>query len=490
MKRFTVLLLVLSLFVTSASALGNSTPVQPAPAPAADPGAPFDLDAAFEAGSVALIETDTAGIEISADAVELPEAMWGALGIEKPADPAAYIADLLAASEPVPVSLSPAGNSGLFDLGGTPFAWYDGVFRPLYPDESRGVEDQYGNLARFSMLGPLRMIGEEGVVYSHDGRYAFFSNCRAGLDSAKSYIDPILIDLSTGEAFLPATYDSSPVAAGGSFVTTACFSADDRFFCYALYGSGHSMAQYDPSEILPYRTAVYRYDMETRSVSRLACANDMNYYPDLCETAGGMFIILRDAGARNPYSGITMFKPAAGGWFSEEKSFDLDQSVWSARSLLCSPASGYAVVWGTSRLTKGSCVLKCFRPDEGFAGMDTYYFIHPDGSITGVTADGFMDMLKDAENGAEPACLDISRIRLSPDGRYALVFGGNKAGSSLLLIRLEDMAAVPVTGAEPVTAAVSLRRYHYHPVIEWNNGNLIIATDTGIRTFRMAAPAQ
>ena len=483
MKRFTVLLLVLSLFVTSASALGNSTPAQPAPAPAAASDAPFDLDAAFEAGSVALVETDHAGIEVSADAVELPDAMWAALGIDKPDDPAAYAADALAASAPVLMSLSPAGNSGLFELGGAPIAWYDGVFRPLYPNVSRGVEDKYGNLQYFFRGEFRKLLNDEGVVYSHSGRYAFIPNIRTALIVSRFAIDPTIIDLSTGEVFLLDTY-ADDFMDDPACVTAACFSADDRYFCYALYGNGPSPDQLN-------RTGIYRCDLETRSISLLASNSDFNYWPNLCETAGGSYIILRDALRNEDHTGITLIRAFAGKYVCDEKYFDVAHGYWSARSLLYSADSGYAVVVGQTAAIGVTSAFQCFRPEDGYAGLNTYYTVEAGGKIAGRTGSDFEALLAETQQGSGAApSLTLLCARLSPDGRYALIFAGNSMERHLLLVRLEDMTAVDVAGIDPAAIRPGVLGGSYKPTIEWNNDNLIIETDSGIRTFRMASPAQ
>ena len=141
-----------------------------------------DLDALFSSGTLTLAEVSS-----PAD-LDLPE--------EIKEDPRLW-------------SLSPVGYSAILTAGKSMLTVYDEKVSVVHPSAERGVKDEYGNLERYySTLTstPGNLAGEEGVVYSPDGRYAFIGNKDYTLMYMKLFVDPILLDLTTGELILTATY--------------------------------------------------------------------------------------------------------------------------------------------------------------------------------------------------------------------------------------------------------------------------------------------
>ena len=77
------------------------------------------------------------------------------------------------------VSISPVGYSGIFTLGKSMLTVYDEKLSVVHPSSEQGVKDEYGNLDRYYNglnMDMSHLIGEEGVVYSPDGKYAFIGN--------------------------------------------------------------------------------------------------------------------------------------------------------------------------------------------------------------------------------------------------------------------------------------------------------------------------
>ena len=96
-----------------------------------------------------------------------------------------------------------------------------------------------------------------------------------------------------------------------------------------------------------------------------------------------------------------------------------------------------------------------------------------------------------SEDGAivmlAPDYLYLTLARLSPDGRYALVEAGREGRFQLLLVRLEDMKAVPVEGIDSAALLAYGTGFarQYPPGIEWNGDQLLILTEAGLKTYRI-----
>lgn len=97
---------------------------------------------------------------------------------------------------------------------------------------------------------------------------------------AQFILDPIIIDLSTGEMFLSATYGNRIMKEEAGAVTTATFSSDGQYLYYMLYGN-----------TAEFRTVLYRYNLQEKTTELCYSGSDLNYYPYLSETANGAFVV-------------------------------------------------------------------------------------------------------------------------------------------------------------------------------------------------------
>lgn len=206
------------------------------------------LDSAFDSSnSLTLIKSDFPAITATnfdfTD--EMQEAIGTEIGTEKLADFMAELSAYIPDTTITWLSLSPAGNSGILatddNYGINGFCYYAGKYHILFPTHLRGVEDTNHNLEKVFSTRLQQLLGEEGVIYSPDGRYAAIFNNYMMIMLGYYYLDPIIIDLSTGEMFLSATYGSKPGKGEYGAVTTATFSSDGRYLYYMLYGN---MAEY------------------------------------------------------------------------------------------------------------------------------------------------------------------------------------------------------------------------------------------------------
>lgn len=451
------------------------------------------LDAAFDHDDLTLVKTDFPVLD-AAD-FEFPDEMWEAAGIKKPADPTAELSAILPSMSISWLSLSPAGNSGILvtDVYNG-VCYYAGKYHILYPSAARGVEDTNGNLAKVFSLRLQSLLGEEGVVYSPDGRYAAIYNFRYTMNM-RFILDPIIIDLSTGEMFLSATYENNLFKPGSGAVSTAAFSSDGRYLYYIFYGN-----------TAKNRTALYRYSLREGTTELCYSGSDFYYYPTLSETADGTFVILRDTQNQQQTAGLTGISYINGVWMGKELSFDLPMRYWYCNRLMLSANSGYAFIPGSMPALSGVYyAFQRVRPDDDFAGMNQYYVISEESNQIQAYSAGELSSLferrtNESDQTAAPFSSldlpfqDICNFTLSPDGHYVLLYTvsdgprENRATTRhLYLVRLDDLVIKEVRGIDPASIQAGAFAGKYRPVIEWNTDTLIVGTSDGPQayTFRL-----
>lgn len=446
------------------------------------------LDAMFEADALVLTKAETPSID--AGDFEFPAELWSAVGEDAPDDPYAEMEDYLLYADIVWLSFSPSKHSGLLVADGdTLIGCFKGKYHIIYPTQSRGVEDENGNLAQYSSLDIRRLLGEEGVVYSSDGRYAGIYNYRRMMVDFQWFIDPIVIDLSTGEMFLSATYKNKTREENAGAVTAATFSSDGRYLHYILFGMASKPA---------YRTSLYRYNLETSETEFCYSGSDFTYYPALAETRDGNFIILQDAIKGDEARGVYTISLQNGNWSGDEHKFDLTSKYWGCSGLRYSANSGYAVVDGLSSDQVFSA-FKCFDPDQGFQGIEKYYAVSKENNqIVTLSADEIRALVDENANASGMAGApsltrsspfhQIITLRMSPDGHYALLLTVHTGTPDdrhytrhLYLVRLDDMAMREVSGVDPSDIRTD---GDYPPVIEWNTDTILICTSSGVEAYQ------
>lgn len=419
-------------------------------------------------------------------------------------------------------SLSPGGNSGILGLDGSdaPVSMYNGFCHWIRPSTQRGVADEYGNLEKYYQYITSRfpaLLGSEGVVYSPDGRYAAILNGNISLMNANFFIDPILLDLFTGELILTATYQNKPGKPNCGTCVTACFSPDGRYFYSIIYGNvlfRSTLCRYD---LLEQRTEVCLFDPEQAFSEDEEERYAFLYYPRLSITADGDLLILKDTRFANETRGVMRISNSGEHWRREDsmylRAFDgeegeiavdeallscglgVDENLWSleelsfpagspfqARQLCYSLNSERALVLGYD----GSGNQRIFMSLDFAAevsGLDCYWAIDAD-SHRAVS-------LSAQESPQEVPYLTIAWACLSPDGHYALILARNDETqeANLFMLRLEDMELRAVKGLSAADIAVGVSA-RYRPVIEWNGDILIIGTKEGPQTYRFQGEEQ
>ena len=460
-----------------------------------------ELDSAFESNSLVLVEKQIVPLSLTFSDFVITEDLIETLkeaGAELPDDLEVDINEALQDTEIELLSLSPSGNSGILSVGGTGISIYDRKYHILYPSANRSVEDTYSNLLNYFqryISGRIyQLLGDEGVEYSPDGRYAAIYNTRISLMQFNFVLDPIIIDLSSGEMILTATYPNK-IRPGtyddAGVVTTATFSSDGRYFYYILYGSfedGH--------------TRLYRYDLFNKTTELCRENEEWIYYPHLSEIADGSFIILNDSSKLSDITGIVNISYTNGMWQLKQYSHALPLQFFSPNRIKYSANSGYAIMPGRS-LASEMCSFQVFRPDDDFDGMNRYFCITKENNrLVALTPAEFQSSfeLSEVESDEKAAETTIGMLSiaypyqvilntvLSPDGNYLLLNTISESlhekARHLFLVRLDDFAMREVNGINPEEILVGALGMKYAINIEWNCDTLIIGTKDGIKTYQ------
>ena len=534
MKKIIIILSLLSLWLfASGSAYAGENEAEDGEAFTAETSS-FDseLNTRFEEDQLILEETETAGLAVTADAFELSEEclqvladLYDGLSADDFND---ELEEMLNSEDRdvQPVSLSPAGNSGFVTIYDTLCAYYDGQYRIVYPSMTRGVEDVYDHLKlwyeRFA-YHTSRFIGSEGVVYSPDGRYAAILNVRLAVVNALYYLDPIIIDLSTGEMILTATYADKLKEEDAGVFTTAAFSSDGRYFYYMLYGAFNTS-----------KSRLCRYDLTSGETQICKTFEDNKeeglehnlYYPYLSELSDGSFMILNDGYKQSQTIGIARLSQQDEEWTADIQEHALPIKAFYPSRLDYSADSGYAVMTGRTMtgMQQFSIAFQAILPEEDYRGIEQYICIETDtNEAMLLSAEEYLELMvqlpsdrpaaaveeaaeeddEDAEEAVEEdsegteeedsetspildfPCQVILNSVLSPDGQYLLLYTKNHIAypmnHKLLLVRLSDLTVRQIQGidAEEIGAALGNELY-----MEWNTDQLIIRMQDGVHSYQ------
>ena len=449
------------------------------------------LDAAFDSGSLRLVETNSAAVNPQASDFEFTDDVKALLkesmGI---GDIDAALAMILKNTEFGLLSKSPAGNSGLVSAGGTAVSFYNGKYHYVYPS-SKGAADEYSNLAWYYGLFSNQiksLLGEEGIVYSPDGRYAFICNKRITLMQANLRIDPILLDLSTGELILTATYPNKLMSNDNpGAVTSAMFSSDNKYFYYVMFGRFGEA-----------RTCLNRYNLSSGETETCFTSPKNLYYPHLAELKDGSILLLNDAYRNDEPESLVLASFRDGTWELKEEKTKLTYKMFYATQLKYSPNAGLACLMGRAAGGDAAVAFQLIRPEKNFDGIDRFWCIRKDtNEMVSISPEEYQESIAaDLQGREEGKSMQLSPLYpyqtilnavFSPDGHYLLVnaINNSKEGRSrnLFLIRLDDMALRKVSGLNAEKIRVLTLGLDYPMNIEWNTDELIIGTDDGIKTF-------
>lgn len=404
-------------------------------------------------------------------------------------DPAA-LSEQLTPEQTVLLSRSPAGNSSLLTVAKMPVCEYNGKYHLLYVS-AKGVPDEYGKLERFMNSVNRKfasIFGDEGVVYSPDGRYAALFDRQAYMKNNKLICDPVLLDLSTGEVILTAAY-SDNARDGGAAVIGASFSPDGKYFYYNLIGSfGDS------------HNRVCRYDLSAGTTEICLDSAFRLDYPSPAALPDGSLLMLKEERDNSAFGGIVRAVCNGGVWSESVWEYSVDQRFFAPGLLQYSAASGYALATGRTMMGDGYC-LHLFRPDEDMAGQEKFVVIPAGtGEAKVITAAQLEEDAYQANESARAVSASygiqvsptlpyeiIYYARFSPDGNYVLLHTVSNRVFHLYMLRVSDLALREVQGVDAADVQTGSFNTDYPQGIEWNGDTIFISMRDGVQAFTLKA---
>ncbi|MBQ3669790.1 MAG: hypothetical protein II920_11260, partial [Clostridia bacterium] len=437
-------------------------------------------DAAFESGVLNCHEYEWPKATSKNLSIDMPESAWTFLGGEKQEISDELLDAALAMQQPVMGSVSPTGDSGIAALNDALLAYYEGNYHVVYPSFEKSVPDKYENFAYwYKNLDRPGNIGPEGITYSPDGRYAIITNnYRVIMTSNFALADPILIDLSTGEAILTATYGNSIAKGGAGAVLSVCFSFDSTKLYYMLFRGGgeFSLMCYDigSNTTVTLMTAPYGL-INTVYGTGL-------FYGRLCQTAEGSFLISNSVSKSNLHEGITEIRHEFGPVYSlVNHMYPLPLKFGASCDLLASSPLSGRVLAPYRQLG----AFMCCDASNGYRGIEDLWAVKADTyEVMRVSID---DLLLVGEVSHFPSLkldyIPILKAALSPEGDYALLYVSRRGSGALLMVRLEDMRAVKIREVTDEEIPSLSGIIENNPIIEWNSEKLSVRTADGIKTF-------
>lgn len=447
------------------------------------------LDAAFDAGSLAFAHADFPLPDPeTCEIVMPPDALWQFIGIE-PMDEAQIRAALRQADVAV-CSYAPDGQSGigLLAVGGAalPFALSPGRLAIIWPNEERGVYDQYGMpgtlykhfyLNQDTSAGPFAM-GEQGAIWSPGGRYCCTLNGMRVLQQMRvEFGAPLILDTQTGELFAVDSFGPQLMRPDGGFWIDGCFAGDESAF-YAVTYSNRYAKQY----------TLVRYDLETYEAA--PCAGfEINSLPAMTALGDGSMFALIDTRRQDEPQALARVAPDGS---VETREFMLADENWRLRAVsACGSAeSGWTLLRGAFILREmdgqGYFGLVRLRPgDDLLDGTDTIWALSAEsGQFEALGAEQLSGTMVDWVSTFIPGHMQILDVALSPGGRYAAVFaamtGPRQGETALLIVRLSDMAVLPAQGVDIDASEMWVTRANRgRALMSWSEAGLLLTT-TGL----------
>lgn len=328
------------------------------------------------------------------------------------------------------VSISPDGSTSLYSMDSSLLILReDGSTLPVTASEARGTADVYGNLAKISGQG-ARLFGSEGLVWSPDGRYAAIVNQRRVVQTMQFVFDPIVIDMQTGEMFLLASYENSFRGENAGTVVTCTFSADSQSLYAVIMGNVNNA-----------RFCLMQYDLTTLNATLLYSWEDMTYWPHLIRLADNSFLLLKDTNRQLDFTGLMHITRTADGYAHTITDFTQPMFCFYPRSMQYNASDGHALIFSSSN--QGSSVyssLLYLHPDEGITAPEQYW------GVSSLDAAQITVLTQDQLHA--PSNVVIRAMRLSPDGKRALLLCSEGSVFALRLLTLSDGALTPVTGVD------------------------------------------
>lgn len=449
------------------------------------------LDAVFDSGDPKLVAAEGVSPVITAADFEITEELKAYVAENKiTEDLEAYISEMLADVEFSLFSRSPSGNSGIVAGKRAAAAMYNGKYHVLFPSAHRGVEDTRGKLkyymnCLYSAIDNL--AGEQNVVYSPDGRYAAIFNATRYAKDHRFDMDPVLLDLATGEAILTATY-----GVGGegdserATVTAAAFSADGKYFWYDMAGSFPIGFNH-----------LYRYDIAAGTTELCAASDLQMFWPNLSELRDGSMMLLNDEGDLSRQDSLVVAAQKGSAWSIRVHGLQ-GRGYLKSPFVLYSADSGFAIL--PEGMQRAYYAFHLLEPDQDFDGLNRVLCVSKEtGEIVPLPFEEFLAAFEEATGGVPDRVAPsfpyqtIRDMALSPDGQYLLLSviiprtADSDAVLRLLLVRLSDLSVRTVSGLTDAELDSLIFRRPEQLRIEWREEGLLVRSKAWSALYTFAA---
>lgn len=398
------------------------------------------------------------------------------------------------------ISLSPAGNTALVSLGDYIYAMHDNVIRPFIPHEERGIavsdlKQPYTGMERHNK----KSLGIDGVVWSHDGRYAVMANFENFMKGISW--DLSLLDTWYGDEVILESFGK---AKDWGALCNACFSLDDNTLYYTLYTRSKDREH----PIWLCRCNLDTMEMEYMYSSGITEEKSSDYYPGLFILDDGSLIALSQPGPMHRTIGHGVVRVLPDGERLlyrvpyEEVYLESTRLFYSenSREALAVMVSDMDKTEQSSTLSQ-LAMLIALQPEMQNGEEDLQPLVLRC-QIVNDTLQLFVEPLDkvavskledEAAQEWRQSVLDIMNICLSPDGYYALAVVHSQKIDNLLLnaglisertnrpylimIDLENREAKMVTQDQnqPLELANSAIRL----CLEWNGDSLVYQDRNG-----------
>jgi hypothetical protein len=331
-------------------------------------------------------------------------------------------------------------------------------------------------------MQPAQWAGSEGITWSPDGRYAVLTSFKQVFMMMRFIYGLYIIDTDTGELICADTYPIK-FTDGAASVIQACFDPSGRYLYYMLYGNINPDC----------RVTLMRYDMETGEKQQLLKCPQNTAYPKLAQDSRGRLIDLTDATRPDEFLGLNVFEQKDGVWTA--KAFAFSQPSMNVRPQYMDIGSAGMGIMLQTVIFNGKIITLpgCFFTDDTLTGYDELLLIEgmDAAKATILSLSAYGDGSELAAKISSGEVLQCLNIKLSPDGRYALLLTMDGNAYSFMMMDLKTLALKKVQspqGAASMRAGYGIGPSNAYPSgYNWFDGNkLVILTEEGLKLYEFA----
>jgi hypothetical protein len=377
---------------------------------------------------------------------------------------------------------SPDGSKAILMDEEHAYILKDNTITMILPNYIRSVHDGYASFSLFNKMKTSQWVGSEGITWSPDGRYAALTNFRQVFMMMRFIYGLYIIDTDTGELLCLDTYPNK-INEGAASVIQTCFDASGRYLYYMLYGNINPDC----------RTALMRYDMETGEKLQLLACPQNTAYPRLELDPRGRLVNLTDTAQPEEFLGLNVFEQKDSVWAANAFPFSMPSANVRPQYMDIGSA-GLGIMLQTVFVSGRSIMLPGrFLTDDAFTGYNELLLIEgmdaANAAVLPLSALG--DGSELATKIASGEVLQCLNMKLSPDGRYALLLTTDGKTYSFMMM---DLATLTLQKVQSPPEAASMRAGNglppsgaYLSGYNWFEGNkVVILTDDGLKLFEFA----